>query len=230
MSRQKNIDAQINRAKEILPKIEKEYSNSLHAKNIEESLKLDIQTFCGHLRSALDYLANDIVEKYCPNAKKGDRLYFPITDSGTSFKQRMIDSYPDLQTNCPDLYLLLESVQPYFKSENKWLSQFNKINNENKHLDLVEQVRTETKQVNVISPSGGSVSWGPGVTFGAGVRIMGVPVDPRTQLPVPNNIVKTEIITWIDFKFDSVDVSALLLLKESLKQVHSINSQIANFL
>lgn len=226
----KNIDAQIKRTEEILPKIEKEYNNSLHAKNIDEGLKLDIQTFCGHLRSALDYLANDIVEKYCPNAKKGDRLYFPITDSDTSFKQRMIDSYPDLQKNCPDLYLLLESLQPYLKSENKLLNQFNKINNENKHSDLVEQVRTETKRVNVTSPNGGSVSWGSGVTFGTGVSIMGIPVDPRTQLPVPNNVVKTEIITWVDFKFDNVDVSALWLLKESLKQIQDINFQITKFL
>lgn len=230
MSRQQSIQAQINRAKDILPKIEREYNNSLHTQNIEENLKLDIQSFCGHLRSALDYLANDIVEKYCPNAKNGDRLYFPITDNDSSFKQRMIDSYPNLQTNCPDIYVLLESVQPYLKSENKWLSQFNKINNENKHSDLVEQVRTETNQVNVTSPNGGSVSWGPGVTFGAGVQIMGVPVDPRTQLPVPNNIIKTEIITWVDFKFYNVDVSALWLLKESLKQIVNINSQIINFL
>ena len=230
MSRQQSIQAQINRAKEILPKIEQKYNNSLHDKNIDENLKLDIQTFCGHLRSALDYLANDIVEKYCPNAKKSDRLYFPITDNDSSFKQRMIDSYPDLQTNCPDIYGLLESAQPYLKNENKWLSQFNKINNENKHLDLVEQVRTETKRVNVTNPNGGSVSWGPGVTFGAGVQIMGVPVDPQTQLPVPNNIVKTEIITWVDFTFDSINVSALWLLKESLKQISLINSQITNFL
>ena len=116
------------------------------------------------------------------------------------------------------------------KNENKWLNRFNKINNENKHSDLVEQVRTETKQVSVTNPAGGSVSWGPGVTFGAGVQIMGVPIDPQTQLPVPNNIVKTEIITWVDFKFNNVDVSALWLLKESLKQVNSINSQITNFL
>lgn len=230
MSRQKNIDAQIKRAQEILPIIEKEYNNSLHAKNIGEDLKLDIQTFCGHLRSALDYLANDIVEKYCPNAKKGNRLYFPITDSDASFKQRMIDFYPDLRINCPDLYSLLESIQPYLKNENKWLTQFNKINNKNKHLDLVEQIRTETQRVGVTSPNGGSVSWGPGVTFGAGVQVMGVPVDQRTQLPVPNNIVKTEIITWVDFKFDSMDVSALWLLKESLRQIQDINSQITNFL
>lgn len=30
---------------------------------------------------------------------------------------------------------------------------------------------------------------------------MGVPIDPRTQLPVPNDVVKTNITTWVDFKF-----------------------------
>ena len=230
MSRKENINAQLKRATEILPKIEKEYNNSLYRKNISEDLKLDIHSFCGHLRSALDYMAHDIVEKYCPNAKKSDRLYFPITDNESSFKQRLIDSYPDLQTNCPDIYGLLELTQPYFRSENKWLNQFNKINNENKHSDLVEQTRTEIKRVNVTSPNGGSVSWGPGVTFGAGVQIMGVPIDPRTQLPIPNNIVKTEIITWVDFKFENIDISALWLLKESLKQIELINEEISKFL
>ncbi len=62
MSREKSIKAQINRATELLPKIEAEYENSLTAQSIDEELKLDIQTFCGHLRSALDYLAKDIVE------------------------------------------------------------------------------------------------------------------------------------------------------------------------
>ena len=59
---------------------------------------------------------------------------------------------------------------------------------------------------------------------------MGVPIDPRTQLPIPNNIVKTEIITWVDFKFENIDISALWLLKESLKQIESINEGISKFL
>ncbi len=238
MSRQKNIDAQIKRAQEILPKIEKEYNNSLHNKNVGEDLKLDIQTFCGHLRSALDYLANDIVEKYCPGAKSGDRLYFPITDSDTSFKQRMIDSYPGLQTNCPDLYILLESVQTYFKNENKWLSQFNKINNENKHSDLVEQTRTETKQLN-ISSGGASMSLGQGASIslghGASIQIGGLTIlggqTINTNSPAKMfGDGKQEIITWVDFKFNKTDVSALWLLKESLKQIQLINSEIVKFL
>jgi hypothetical protein len=178
----------------------------------------------------LDYLAHDIVDKYCPSAKSADRLYFPITHDSGSFVNLMNKSYSDLNTNCSDLYSVLESQQPYVKNENSWLSKFNKINNENKHNNLVEQTRIETRTVNVTSPGRGSVSWGPGVTFGSGVSIMGVPVDPRTQLPMQNNLVKTEIITWVDFKFRDIDISALLLLKESLKQVQIINSEIVKYL
>lgn len=230
MARQSSIKAQLKRAEEILPKIEAEYNDSLHKKQISEDLKLDIQTFCGHLRSTLDYLAKDIVEKHCPNAKTSDRLYFPISGDNTSFVKLMAKSYPDLITNCPDLYNYLESIQPYVKNENKWLTQFNKVNNENKHNDLVEQTRIENKTITVTGQDGGSVSWGSGVTFGSGVRVMGVPIDPRTQLPVQNNIVKTEIKIWVDFKFNEIEVSALWLLKESLNQIDSINSTAINYL
>ncbi len=238
MSRQQSINAQIKRAEDMLPKIEAEYNNSLHKQQIQEDLKLDIQTFCGHLRSALDYIAHDIVEKYCPNAKSGNRLYFPITDNNTSFKKRMTDSYPDLQTNCPDLYSFLESVQPYLKDENKWLSQFNEINNENKHNDLVEQKRIETKQLN-ISSGGATMSLGQGASIslgsGASIRIGGLTI-PGGQIINTNNPARTfgdgkqEIITWVDFKFKDIDVSALWLLKESLKQIQIISSDLSAYL
>lgn len=63
---------------------------------------------------------------------------------------------------------------------------------------------------------------GAGVTFGSGVSVMGVPIDPNTQLPISNNIVKTEIVTWVDFQFEDINVSALWLTKESLIQITKI--------
>lgn len=227
MAREKSINAQINRAKDLLPKIEEEYNNSLHSKSIDEELKLDIQTFCGHLRSALDYLAKDIAETHCPNAKPKDRLYFPITSDITLFQKMMQKSYPDLETNNKTTYDLLESIQPYQNDNNKWLTQFNKVNNENKHNDLVEQTRTETKTVEVKgNQGGGSVSWGSGVTFGSGVSVMGVPIDPRTQMPVPNNTTTTTVTLWVDFKFDGINVSVLALLKKTLTEIDNIKDQI----
>ena len=83
------------------------------------------------------------------------------------------------------LWALLESVQPYQPGFN-WLSQFNKLNNENKHGNLVEQTRKETHRVDVKTQGGGGVSWNPAnVRFGPGVFIGGVPINPATQMPVP---------------------------------------------
>ncbi len=227
MSRLNSIRAQIKRSTELLPKIEAKYQNSLTAQSIDEELKLDIQTFCGHLRSALDYLAKDIVETYCPNANARNKLYFPITSDATSFENMMNRSYPKLKTNSASIYSILENIQPYQSDGNKWLTQFNKVNNENKHNDFVEQTRTETKTVEVKSKlGGGSVSWDPGVTFGLGVSVMGVPIDPRTQMPVPNNITTTTVTTWVDFKFDGIDVSVIGLLNKTLNEVTRISEEI----
>jgi hypothetical protein len=227
MPREKSIDAQVNRAKELLPKIEQEYNDSLHSKSIDEELKLDIQTFCGHLRSALDYLAKDIVETHCPNAKPKNRLYFPITSDSVSFQKMMNKSYPELEKNNKTIFDLLENIQPFKKIDNKWLTQFNKVNNENKHNDLVEQTRTESKTVEVKgNQGGGSVSWGSGVTFGSGVSVMGVPVDPRTQMPIPNNTTTTNVTVWVDFKFDGINVSVLALLKKALFEINNLKEQI----
>lgn len=238
MTRQDNIKAQLNRASEMLPKIEKEYSDSLHKKSINSNLKLDIQTFLGHLRSAMDYLAKDIAEKYFPNIKNSDRLYFPIRNDRDSFQLLMSKSYPELVKNCPDLYNFLESIQPYIKTENKWLTQFNEVNNENKHNDLVEQKKIETKQLN-ISSGGVRMSLGQSASIsvghGASIQMGGLTI-PGGQTFNTNNPAKIfgdgkqEIITWVDFKFNNTDVSALWLLRESLKQIEIINSEITKYL
>ena len=109
-------------------------------------------------------------------------------------------------------------MQPYHAP---WLGQFNRLNKHNKHQDLVEQTRTEARRVTV-SRGGGSVSWGPGVKFGGGVSVMGVPIDPKTQMPVPNTVAKTDVIIWVDFRFKEIDESVLPFLDTSLKNVEDL--------
>ena len=222
MSRKDDIEALFKRVETTLQKISKEYDQSLHSKEISTNLRIDIKDYFSNLRSILDYLAHDIVEKFCPNANPKNNLHFPIRSDLKAFTIEMNKSYPDLITNNATIYGILEDLQPYKRDENKWLTSFNKLNNENKHDKLVAQTRTETKRVTVTGNSGGSVSWGSGVTFGSGVSIMGVPMDTKTQLPVPNNIVKTEIITWVDFQFEDINVSAIWLTKVSLAKINKI--------
>jgi hypothetical protein len=227
--RQDNISVILARCDALLKTIEKEYNASLHAKHIEGALKIDIKNFCENLRSALDYLAHEIRETYCPSADAKAKFYFPVLPSRPEFEGQMAKWYPGLDTNAPDVWAYLESTQPYHDPF-CWLGSFNRVNNENKHGNLVEQVRTETEQIRVSFP-GGQVSWTPGsVRFGSGVSIGGVPVDPRTQVPIPHPSQTVQRITWVDFRFAGEDVSALALLTDTLRGVGQIVEVTANWL
>lgn len=227
MSRKNDIEALLARADKTEQTIFVKYNKSLQSKEISADLKIDIKDFFGNLRSVLDYIAHDIVDTYCPSAKPSNRIYFPIRDDQNKFDIEINKSYPELLKNKNSIYIILNDNQPFIIDDNKWLSFFNNLNNENKHDRLVPQTRVETKNVKVTNLGGGSVSWGSGVTFGGGVSVMGVLIDPNTQLPVPNNIVKTEIVTWVDFQFEDLNVSALWLINESLKKIRKLFSDLS---
>ncbi|MDQ3009526.1 MAG: hypothetical protein M3X11_02320 [Acidobacteriota bacterium] len=224
-TRKKSIEALLARADEDLKKIEAEYAKALTEQTIPDDLRIDIKNLSGNLRSVLDYLARDIRETHCPAAKAKDIFYFPILSDAVTFGKKMATWYPGLETTERTLWDYLESIQPYHAST-IWLSQFNRLNNENKHDDLVAQTRTEIKEVRVDTP-GGRVSWNPGaVKFGPGVSIGGVPIDPRTQMPMPHPSQQVSQIIWVDFRFDGIDVSAIALLRASLVGVKNLVADI----
>jgi|SRR5712671_3444531 len=224
-SRKASIDALLEHADTELAKIEAEYQESLHAKSIDTAMRIDIKNLCENLRSALDYLAHEVRESFCQQARGDAKFYFPILPDKATFDVRVDQWYPGLRSAAPSVVAYLEAVQPYQKGF-EWLGYLNKVNNENKHGDLVEQIRSETLETRVTGQGGGQVSWGPGVTFGSGVSVMGVPIDPRTQLPVPSPAVKVERITWVDFQFAEIRISALALLKESVAGVKGIHAKL----
>lgn len=226
MKRETEINALLMKAEKQLNEIQEEYDKSLHAKNISNILKVDIKNYCENLRSVLDYLAHTTREIYCPKANVKSRFYFPIFPDQTTFTSKVNEWFPNLKSTNKHLYDLLESFQPYHKNY-KWLECLNKINNENKHGNLVEQTRNEKTRVIATSNNKGQVSWDPNsVRFGSGVYIQGVPVNPQTQMPIPS---PTQTITktiWVDFKFDGIDISVLGLLQDALKGIKSIVEQI----
>ena len=227
--RRDNIQALLNRCDDDIKSNEEEYHQSLHDKQIRSDLQVDIKNYCGNLRSVLDYLAHDIREIHCPGANPKVRFYFPIFQSQKEFESQTKKWYPNLDKVEPALFNYLGSLQPYH-NDGRCLGTFNRINNENKHGNLVAQTRMESERVNVSFP-GGKVSWSPkNVKFGHGVRIGGVPVDPSTQMPIPHPSQKVEKVIWVDFKFEGEDVSALGLLKDALEKVKSIAVSIERWL
>ena len=220
-NRKTNIQALLARVAGDAEKIEREYKDSLHAKSIRPDLRIDIKNLFENLRSILDYLAHDVRERYCGGANPKERFYFPVIHDKVTFDMQVDRWFPSLRGTCPDLIAFLESVQPY-QRDMEWLGYFNRVNNENKHGALIEQTRFEWVETKVTSVDDGQVSWTSGVTFSEGISIMGVPIDPKTQLPVPHPTQKVERINWVDFRFSDIDVSALWLIKSSVSGVKSI--------
>ncbi|MGJ0515964.1 MAG: hypothetical protein ACR65O_09505 [Methylomicrobium sp.] len=218
MKRAASIEALLKKANADFVELKAAYDTSLHEKHVREDLKVLIKNIFENLRSCLDYIAQDTFETHCATAMKPDRLYFPIRTTDHEFSLAVSKDYPGLQRVSKAVYDLLDSVQPY---QDPWLGQFNKLNNHNKHQDLVEQTRTEAKHVTV-SRGGGSVSWGPGVSFGAGVSVVGVPIDPKTQMPVPNTVAKTEVVIWVDFRFKEINQPVLPFVETSIKNVDKV--------
>lgn len=227
MKRAASIEALVNKARTTFEDLKEAYQASLQEKVVRDDLKVDIKNIFENLRSCLDYLAHEMVEALCPLTPKRGRLYFPIRSSKPEFEKMMARDYPGVETSNKTVFDYLDSIQPYHDT---WLGELNKLNNENKHQDLVEQTRTEYRQVNVRSPRGGGVSWGPGVTFSRGVSVMGVPIDPQTQLPVPNNSVRTEIVSWVDFKFQSNNSSVLPFIETSIDRVDAVFRELQKYI
>lgn len=222
MKRKANIYALLDRSDRDIEALKKEYGESLTAQAVSQELKIDIKNLCGNLRSVLDYFAADVREVACPSANTKDRFYFPVLPGQADFIAQTSTWFPGLKSTYPRVCSFLESVQPY-QAGWEWLGQFNRVNNDNKHGDLVEQTRVETPRAVVTSPGGSAVSWDPrAVSFGSGVYVGGVPVNLATQLPVPHPAQKVENLIWVDFRFRDPDVSVLQLLEQALSGVREI--------
>lgn len=228
--RQADIRALLQRSERDLKTISEQYNASLKNRVVAPELKVEIKGFCGNLRSVLDYLAHDIRESCCPNAPRGNRFYFPILPDRPTFEAKAAQWYPGLKISSRAVWDYLESVQPY-QANSTWLGAFNTLNNENKHDKLVPQTSTSTQEVRVTSTTGAKVAWNPAnVRFGANVKIAGVPVDPTTQMPIPDASQKVEVITWVDFQFAGINVSALWLLRTACEGVKTLSHEISRLL
>jgi hypothetical protein len=159
--------------------------------------------------------------------KKSAKVYFPIISKSDDLKSILGRAkMSDLEISHRGFYKFIDSVQPY-NQDYLWLKHLANYASE-KHIRLTPQTKMETRRVTV-SRGGGSVSWGPGVKFGGGVSVMGVPIDPATQMPVPNNITETKVENWVSFLFEGSDVNVLWLCKKSVEDGENIVKKVLEF-
>src|SRR6266404_8407252 len=67
----------ITHAKAELPKIRAAYESSLHAKAVSATLKVEIKNFVENLRSALDFAAHGLFDRFGNSSKADPKIYFP---------------------------------------------------------------------------------------------------------------------------------------------------------
>ena len=154
--------------KEIAEIIELLETEKLTAYSNKEKVALSapkIKSAHEHLRSAFEFMAHDIYELlrkiYAENNRQVkeidlDRLYFPIRKEPKDFKLAIQKDYRFIDEFCPNIFSLLESIQPYNKND-KWLLKLRVDTNNNKHNRFTEQERVETSHVIIGGETGGGI-------------------------------------------------------------------------
>jgi hypothetical protein len=201
----KDVESVLDLAAEQMDEIESIYQETLAEQEVSGRLQALIKGVIEHNRSVLDYVANAVAEKHGPASAK---VYWPYATTPEKFDNYFDKNLPGVRASRPELVTAWKTYQPY-ESGFEWIGYLIELAKGNKHRVLTPQTKTETVRMEVHGP-GGSVSWDPsGVTFSAGVQIMGQPMNPVTQR-TPNTV----RMVYVDWRFADPDVSALATLRD----------------
>jgi hypothetical protein len=206
------VDALIDLAGEQIVAVRAVYEETLAEKQVSAKLRAQIKNVVENQRSALEYIARAIVDQH---GKAGAKAYYPITRHPKDFPATFGHTLPGVSDST--IRDAIEARQPY-QAGYEWLGHLATLTNTNKHERLTPQKRDETRRVRV-DTGAGSVEYVPyqegkgGVTFGPGVFMGGVPVDPGTQRPVPSPTQTVTETVYVDWLFEDPHVSVLATLE-----------------
>lgn len=229
-----NLEVSLDRADELLRELVTEYNKSLNEKKVSIRAVQLTHDICERLRSVLDRAARRYWElQIGPQISESDRtaaaVYFPVAHDQNGFDSTLGRwRWKTVRALHQPVYDYLLGLQPFTSTTNRWLAILNDLAVQGKHIDLVPQTRTEMRQVTVSAPGGGSISWGPGVTFGSGVSIMDAPVDPRTQRIVPTPGLTEKIETWVGFDIQDHGVNAAGFCTHACRDVRRIADEMSS--
>lgn len=185
-----------------------------------------VKSISSDLRSVLDYSAHTIYETY---STKHFSRYFPFSADEPGFVKSIKDNLNGLQIQRPDLYELVESIQPH-KGARPWLPTLCKLTAMTKHRELGKQRRVNAGSVS--TKVGGFMTSGGGSIILNGVKYGGAVVGKKKPLVISDNRSLKEIESDFEIpikgirEFDKVtfelvgfDVDALELLSTARKEI-----------
>lgn len=209
-----------------LAELEDSYQLARFDERQATALRSLVKSIASDLRSVLDYSAHTIYETYSTKYFSG---YFPFGQDEASFVKNVKGNLNGLETQRPDLYVIVESIQPH-KANSCWLETLCKIAAATKHRELVKQRRVNSGTVKT-SIGGFLVVGGASVTIDGGAY-NGLVIERGSPFTISNErpLVEIEADYGIPIKgfreFDKVtfelvgfDVDALTLLSTARKEI-----------
>lgn len=231
MMRNDDVKNLLKHEKDRLINIKNDYDQSLKDKDIHATLRIDIKNYMENMKSALDYMAKDMHETIIAKKRKkknqSQKKNFPYGEDKQQFEKMTKNHLPDLKIIRPDIYSLIEDMQPH-KCNNKWLYDFCKILNDNKHDCLSEQTRTEQKTYKAGLIGKDPIISGPAGSFCGDISVDGIPIlfDPNTGLPIQTPETKVSITIWVSFLFQGTDVEVYPLLKIAFHKIKKLSEEL----
>jgi len=151
MNLDKDIESQIDRAKELLEELKASAKKDLAKKAVSRKTRNLTQEILGKMRSVFDQSMYQFFDKKISSTltkkeKQKARVYFPIVSKKVDLKSVLGRSMiKDLDSTNPKIFNFLDSIQPYNKGY-EWIKHFSKYANE-KHIRLTPQKKKETKSI-----------------------------------------------------------------------------------
>ena len=146
------------RTRDSLREIRGSYAAAVYGKEaIPNQTKCVVKNILDDLKSCLDYIAQDIHEKYHPHPGTGTRkIGFPFAQNPKEFRSVIASRVcPNLDKSCPPLYAYLESLN-YSNPSNVWLKRLNSARNDANHSNfLTIQKEVAATTVQILNPQGG---------------------------------------------------------------------------
>lgn len=211
------VDVLLRKIDEGVATVAELYKRDLDAQALSDDLRYVIRNVLQDCQSALDWTATAVVNRYATPSRHSP--YFPLGTDPADFRAKLATQLPDLDARAPAVAAAIERHQPY-QIGSEVLGDLHKLCRVNKHQDFSPQTRTETRRVRANIAGGGSVEWDQdAVTFGPGVFIGGVQVNPATQLPAPHPGLSVTKVMYVDWRFIDPPRSVLLTLQALARSV-----------
>ncbi|WP_273023582.1 hypothetical protein [Rheinheimera sp.] len=207
-------------------KLQVMYEKARKDDEIKAVLRPTVKSTLEHLRSVLEYSAQDIRD-FCK--AENSKLYFPYGKNESLFRDNAKKNLPNLHQDSK-IYHIVESLQPHCCGD-EWLSTLCDQTNFNKHNALGKQIRENSKSSTtdignfarvggnaIVTIKNSSIN---GISIGCNgpVVVSRQRTTAEIQRDVGENIPVAREFDWVEFKFENTAKDTLSLIVKAHQEI-----------